>query len=205
MSIFNDIIAFFKYLNIVDIIFLLAIIVLLVLLVTLVYFIKINKDDEDDGSNYINKSSNEENKEKSPLSDVIDKIEMHAEQENGFNPYADEDEELLDLEGLTKKLKEQEEAKKNLNIIESTDYEKEQEEKAIISYQELLKKNNNYSINYEKEEVKDDLVIRKVNLNDLVNTSSVEEIKDVPNVRVISYEKEEAFLSALKELNSLLG
>ena len=46
------------------------------------------------------------------------------------------------------------------------------------------------------------MVVKKVDLNDLVNTSIRDEIKDV---RVISYQKEEAFLSALKELNSILN
>ena len=56
---------------------------------------------------------------------------------------------------------------------------------------------------YEKEEIVDDLIIKKVNLNDLVNKNEETEIKE--EVIVISYQKEEAFLSALKELNSLLN
>ena len=126
------------------------------------------------------------------INNIIDNIEIKQEREEEYN---DEEGELLDLEGLTKKLKEQ---ANNSNIIPSTEYEKEQEEKAIISYDELLKKH----INYEKEERKDDLVIRKVDLSNLINSEVQDEIK---NVRVISYEKEEAFLSALKELNRLLN
>ena len=37
--------------------------------------------------------------------------------------------------------------------IKFTDYEKDQEDKAIISYDELLNKGNNYELNYEKEEI----------------------------------------------------
>ena len=48
----------------------------------------------------------------------------------------------------------------------------------------------------------DDVTIKKVNLNDLVNKDEVDKIKEV---HVISYEKEEAFLNALKELNQLLN
>ena len=81
-------------------------------------------------------------------------------------------------------------------------YEKDQEEKAIISYDELLQRQNKYAVNYEKEEIIDDLVVKKVDLNDLVNKDEQVKIKEV---RVISYEKEEAFLNALKELNSLLN
>ena len=77
-----------------------------------------------------------------------------------------------------------------------------QKEKAIISYDELLQRQNKYAVNYEKEEIIDDLVVKKVDLNDLVNKDEQVKIKEV---RVISYEKEEAFLNALKELNSLLN
>lgn len=87
--------------------------------------------------------------------------------------------------------------------INFTEYEKDQEDKAIISYDELLGKNNNYSLNYEKEEVQDDLSIKKVDLDNLVNHN----IKSEPkiDVRVISFAKEEAFLEALKQLQKELG
>ena len=113
--------------------------------------------------------------------------------------YFDDDEEgvLLDLDSLTKKLL----SEKN-ERLSCEEYEKDQEEKAIISYDELVNHKTGYAINYEKEEVLDDVVVKKVDLNDLVNTNIRDEIKDV---RVISYQKEEAFLSALKELNSILN
>ncbi len=201
MEIFKDIYTFISCLDGVDIIFLVAIVTLLILLVTLVYFIKINRDEEDNypngGDNYSNGNSNNNSSgNNDKINDIVDKIEVKQEKEENYN---DEEGELLDLEGLTKKLKEQ---ANNPNIVPSTEYEKEQEEKAIISYDELLKKHNNYAINYEKEERKDDLVIRKVDLSNLINSEVHDEIK---NVRVISYEKEEAFLSALKELNRLLN
>lgn len=87
--------------------------------------------------------------------------------------------------------------------IKFTEYEKEQEDKAIISYDELVNKNANYELNYEKEDTYDDLSVKKVNLDNLVNT----EAKITPNieVRVISFAKEEAFLQALKQLQKELG
>ena len=121
-------------------------------------------------------------------------IKINKEEE-----YNDEEGELLDLEGLTKKL----EQEKNSEELKIDNYEKEQEEKAIISYDELLKKKNHYAINYEKEEVVDDLIIKKVNLNNLINTDIKDDNSNV--VKVISYQKEEEFLKALKELNSLLN
>ncbi len=87
--------------------------------------------------------------------------------------------------------------------IDFTDYEKDQEEKAIISYEELLNKNNNYELNYSKEEMQDDLLIKKFDLDNLVNHDA--EAKDNKmEVRVISYAKEEAFLQALKQLQKEL-
>lgn len=87
--------------------------------------------------------------------------------------------------------------------IKFTDYEKDQEDKAIISYDELLNKGNNYELNYEKEEMHDDLSVKKVDLDNLVNKSN----NAVSNleVRVISFQKEEAFLEALKRLQKELG
>lgn len=46
--------------------------------------------------------------------------------------------------------------------IKFTDYEKDQEDKAIISYDELLNKGNNYELNYEKEEMNDDLSVKRL-------------------------------------------
>lgn len=201
MNLFKDIYTFITYLDIIDIIFLLAILVLLILLVTLIYFIKINRDEEDDiFDNYYNNAKKEDEIKNNELTNIVNSIEIKEENENIINEYNDEESELLDLESLTKKLQEQ--ATNPSNIISCTEYEKDQEEKAIISYDELLKKHNKYAINYEKEEVFDDLIIKKVNLNDLENKEEVEKISEV---RVISYAKEEAFLNALKELNSLLN
>lgn len=192
MNIFRDIYGFFTYLSFVDIIFLTAIVVLLILIVVLIYFIRINRDvlGEDDLF---------------PDNDKKDILKLKKENDNKseINDFKDDEEpELIDLVGLTKKLEEEQENNKKNDTIKFTDYEKDQEEKAIISYDELLKKHNKYAINYEDEKIVDDLVIKKVNLNDLENKNKEENCE---NVRVISYSKEEAFLSALKELNSLLN
>lgn len=202
MNFIKDISKFFNYLNFVDIIFFGAIITLLILLVTLVYFIKINKEVLNEEENIKNKFNGLKKQDK--IDPVINEIVRNLEQEPQKEPmkeanYYDDDEEgvLLDLDSLTKKL--QSEKNERLSCDE---YEKDQEEKAIISYDELVNHKTGYAINYEKEEVLDDVVVKKVDLNDLVNTSIRDEIKDV---RVISYQKEEAFLSALKELNSILN
>ena len=110
--------------------------------------------------------------------------------------------------GETQEMKIAKELKENMNkeekMIQFTDYEQDQENKAIISYDELVnKENKNYELNYETEEMHDDLSVKKVNLDNLVNksNSAVSNIE----VRVISFQKEEAFLEALKRLQKELG
>ena len=184
MSIFNDIVNFIGCLSLVDIIFFVAILILLILVVTLIYFIRINKEVL--GSDDFFPPSNDIEKKEEKNNTIIEKIEV-LQKENVIDEYNDEEGELLDLESLTKKLQ----AEENGERVTCTEYEKDQEEKAIISYEELLQKHNKYTINYEKEELMDDLIVKKVTINS--------------EVRVISYGKEEAFLNALKELNSLLN
>ena len=136
--------------------------------------------------------------------DSTDKLDLvkSPEQVEAPTPHIfDENEEgeLLDLQAITKALEEN----KTLNV-DLTEYEKEQEERAIISYEELLAKTNNTKINYEEEEIINDIQIKKVDLANLVN-----EAEEVPepkiSVQVISYEREEAFLTALKQLQQNLN
>ena len=98
------------------------------------------------------------------------------------------------IKGETQEMKIVQEITKNLEKnnddnnahIDFTEYEKDQEEKAIISYEELLNKNNNYEINYENEEMQDDLLIKKFDLGNLVNTDS--QLNDNKSeVRLISF------------------
>ena len=96
----------------------------------------------------------------------------------------DEDEKSL---GETQEMKIAKELKKNMKNKEEaninfTNYEQEQEDKAIIN---------------------DDLSVKKVNLDNLIK----EKNDSTPNleVRVISFQKEEAFLEALKRLQQELG
>ena len=118
-----------------------------------------------------------------------------------------DDEEYKKQDDETAEMKIVKEIRENMKnddvVINFTDYEKDQEEKAIISYDELLNKSNKYGLNYEKEDVYDDLSVKKVDLDNLVNKNS--EIKVNSDVRVISFAKEEAFLEALKRLQKELG
>ena len=157
----------------VDIVFLFAVIFLIILVVTLVYFVLINKDEEVQRDDKM--------------------IEGYKKSDVTIFEDPNEKDELLDLKSLTKKLEEE----KDKPII-MNDYEEEQEQKAIISYDELLASQKDNKINYEEEQQLGDLTVKKVNID---NISIPKEEK----VTVISYEKEEAFLEALKKLQEQIN
>lgn len=79
--------------------------------------------------------------------------------------------------------------------IKFTDYEKDQEDKAIISYDELLKRASSGTISYESEEDLGGIRVGKV------DTSKIEVTSEEMNR---PYYREEAFLSALKEFRESL-
>lgn len=173
----------FMALSWVDFVFFLAVLALIILIVTLIYFIKINDPEEEVKSDIV-KISDIVNEE--PIS-IAPIIEDETEKE-----------ELLDLKAITEALEQ-----RDARIIDMTEYEEEQEQRAIISYDELIEKTNNLKINYEEEQTLGDLTIKKVDLENLVAPSEVETPKI--NVQVISYQKEEAFLEALKKLQEQLN
>ncbi len=106
---------------------------------------------------------------------------------------------ITELKAITEALESAEPSAINLN-----NYEEEQEEKAIISYDELIKHKHDFALNYSEEEnIDEDLTIKKVDLDNLLNKDIV--VKPELKVTVISYEKEEAFLEALKNLQQKLN
>ena len=83
-----------------------------------------------------------------------------------------------------------------------TEYEKEQEENAIISYDELINTKNNYNYSEEYISNNDDILVKKVNID--TKNSSKEENKI--DVKLLDYSEYEDFLTALKQLqNNLLN
>lgn len=85
--------------------------------------------------------------------------------------------------------------------IDLSDYEKEMEDTAIISYDELLKRTSNniyYEDNYDSGF--DDVLIQKIDNKE----SNTQELVNLPKVVMMSYESEEAFYSALKILQKNL-
>ncbi len=100
----------------------------------------------------------------------------------------------------------------NNNSNQVLSYEAEQEAKAIISYDELVNTKSIPVINYQKEEEIEGLTVKKIDLNNLANTTepkpiAVNEVNAVtPNNsrgKLISYAKEEEFLATLKKLQRL--
>lgn len=174
MQVINDMVSFIKTLSFVDVVFFFAVLALMLLVIVLIYFIRENREDED--NNNITLKQDFQNKK---IDDSIN--------------------EITSLKEITEALENAEPTNINLNK-----YEEEQEEKAIISYDELLKRKNDFAINYSEEESFDDeLTVKKVNLDNLVNKDVV--VKPEIKVSVISYEKEEAFLEALKQLQQKLN
>lgn len=209
-----------------DTVFYVLVIVLIILSISTLYLIWmqyrtnqriIEKEDNKDFFNSIVEESREEHKplevkeesffnyieeeKKEPIIELTreERIEPLIElpRENKNFP-----KETLDLQTITREL---ETLPREVNI-KMTPYEEEQEEKAIISYDELVKENNNASIAYSDTVVKDDIVVKQV---DLENTGKIEldPIKKELNtkVNVWSYEHEEAFLEALKQLKNILN
>ena len=109
---------------------------------------------------------------------------------------------MLDLEAITRNL----EANYHPVNIELTSYEKEQEESAVISYEELLSKKGSKQqhMYYDDSFVNNsDVNVRKVDLTDNIQATTIDSTKI--GVTLFDYEKEEAFLKALKQLQSDLA
>lgn len=173
MQIINDTLSFLKTLSFVDVVFFFAVLALMLLVIILIYFIRENRVDEDNNITFTQDKD-------------IKKIDEASS-------------EITSLKEITEALENAEPSSVNLNK-----YEEEQEEKAIISYDELLKRKNDFAINYSDEEMlDDDLTVKKVDLDNLVNKDVIAPTKI--KVSVISYQKEEAFLEALKQLQQKLN
>ena len=94
--------------------------------------------------------------------------------------------------------------KKEAKPITFTSYEQEQEDKAIISYDELLSNTGEYQLNYSSEDDSAGISVKKFDLDNLVNpTVKVEGPK--LQVHLMPLKREEEFLKALKELQKSLN
>ena len=101
---------------------------------------------------------------------------------------------MIDLDRITANI---ERDYKPLNI-ELTSYEQEQEDNAVISYEELKNKSTNVTYEEQVEETG----IKKIDFNKTIDLDHTQKI-DVPLLS--NYEKEEAFLRALRQLQKDLA
>lgn len=174
MQIINDTVSFLKTLSLVEVVFFFAVLALMLLVIVLIYFLRENTGEVDNNITF-------------------------KQSDNNMKIDTSNHDEITSLKEITEALENAEPSSIDLNK-----YEEEQEEKAIISYDELLKRKNDFAINYSEEEsLDDDLTVKKVDLDHLVNKDVV--VKPEIKVSVISYQKEEAFLEALKQLQQKLN
>ena len=108
---------------------------------------------------------------------------------------------MIDLEAITRNI---ETDYKPVNI-ELSSYEQEQENNAIISYEELVNNKDNSNVNYDETYEKNSSVDVDVKKVDLSDTYGVNVERENYVVSLMSYEKEEAFLRALRKLQSDLA
>ena len=111
----------------------------------------------------------------------------------------DETEELESLESIKSRI----ENEYNPGIVTLSEYETEQEKNAIISYEELIKNKDKFNVSYDEDYVSntEEISIKKISLEE---TNLKDETKSSLNVKLMSYDKEEAFLVALKQLQQNL-
>lgn len=111
-------------------------------------------------------------------------------------------EEKFDINKVTKNLEEN--YKPSPQNIKLTSYEEEQENNAIISYDELVKTRELNTVTYDDtfSNTEKDLEIKKF---DLEGTGKIKIIDPKLEVKLIEYEKEEEFLRVLKDLQSKLS
>ena len=106
---------------------------------------------------------------------------------------------LFDIEAVTKAI----ETDYKPSTIKLTSYELEQESSAIISYEELLNNKDKLGINYDDEFEYEapELSVKKISLT---TEPSIRENSKL-EVKLMDYDKEEAFLKALKDLQENLS
>lgn len=148
---------------------------------------------------------------------------MNEEKESNNNKEKIEDKPIEPIKGETQEVKDELDLKSIVDMIDEnpeplvdmTAYEEEQEQKAIISYEELLKEARQTKIDYDKEELVDNVIpVKKIILSPVSGNEKIELTPGEPKVEInpeekeiklFHYEKEEAFLKALQQLNELLN
>ena len=192
MNILEDIWTIISSLSLVDYILYFGIITLICLVISLIYILKTEKMEQED---------------KEMFDGSIDTSK----------------EEEFDLQNIVNIIDENPKP-----LVDMTAYEEEQEQKAIISYDELIQAAQTGSLSYDNEELVDDIIpVKKIQVSSmelpkLKENESVISSFELPHkepklevdtgvvpttaqVKLFSYEKEEAFLKALQQLSELLN
>ena len=184
-NIFTDTISFIKSLSFVDIVFMMSIIGLIVLIVTLIYIIKVNDEEEIDNTKI----------DEQPQ-DILEEINKEQPQSivettKTEEPKKEIIEEELDLSKITQELDHS-----SPKAIALNDYEREQEERAIISYDELLKtKDLQEEINYINEQNLGDLTVKSVDLDSITRPIELPKIRE----KIVEQKIEEEPKEEIKE------
>ena len=110
--------------------------------------------------------------------------------------------ERFDLEAITKNISEN---YKPVNV-RLTSYEQEQEDNAIISYEELVNKMNSSKINYDNSYIHEesDIDVRKIEVDKDIDEEKEFVSNKTSGLNMMNYEKEEEFLNILKKLQESL-
>lgn len=180
MNLIKDVISILTSLSLVDYILYFSILALIILVAALIYVMKTEENEKE---------------EKKEVAVGSESVKNSVESE-------------IDLQTVVNTIDENPKP-----LVDMTVYEKEQEQKAIISYEELINESKKQQINYDEEELIDDCIpTKKINLTTLINETGGRKPKEGLDVNpkeheniLFHYEKEEAFLKALQELNKLLN
>lgn len=190
-DLFQDVLGIFTSFSLVDYVLYIAVVTLIILIVSLIYVIHNEKEEANEDI---------ENKESEGVLDM--------------KPKANEIDDEIDLQNIVNTIDENPKP-----LADMTLYEEEQEKRAIISYDELIKEAKAKSLYYDQEELVDDVIpVKRIQTTPKEETPLVlPELKlekkepeftvDVMEntSKLFTYEKEEAFLKALKELEKLLN
>lgn len=162
-----------------DFIFFCAMISLLILILVMFYIIKINFNNDE-----IEKTILTINEDVPNIPEKLKDDEL-----------SDEELAIIDLDTLTNKLSNEEVSNQTYDSL--SEYERMQEEQAIISYDELVSKKRN-DIRYTEElEITPDLKVKQIDINSLNE-------KPNRNSVTINLDEEETFLQTLKMLQNNL-
>lgn len=179
LELLETLINLIRRLTFVDYVLYFSVVILIILVVSLIYVIK----SENNEKYLYYKKEIDDKKEEEEVSDNVDKEELNLKDViNDINEVAPP-------------------------VIDMTSYELDQEKKAVISYDELLKLNETKQISYDKEEMIDDTIpIKKIQVDNMELPKMKDDNSYINHeYNLFSYEKEEAFLKALQELNHLLN